>query len=123
MEMSDIGTELEAGLEASGVPVYPGYPETDAVLPYVVYRPLLVAVPSEAFALCGGAVAWDFQFAVYCCGGSVEASFNLAKIVAGVLQGKHVEGSTLTTSMGYIGAFLEGRYESQVTAQVYQGEL
>ena len=119
MEMSDIGTALEAG--GVGVPVYPGYPVTGAVLPYVVYRPLLVAVPD--LALCGDAVAWDFQFAVYCCGASVEASFNLAKIVAGVLQGKHVEGSTLTTSMGYIGAFLEGRYESQVTAQIYQGEL
>ena len=117
MEMSDLTTALEG----IGVPVYRGYPMSGARLPYVVCRPLLVDVSDLVMG--GDAVAWNLQFAIYCCGESVEASFNLAKIVMGTLQGKRVGGSSLTTSMGYSGAFIEGHYESQVTTQVYQGEL
>lgn len=117
MDMNDITTAL-SGL---GVPVYDGYPATGARLPYIVHRPFLVDVPDTA--VCGDAVSWDYQHAVYCCGASVEASFNLAKMVLGALQGKRIGGSVLATSMGYVGARVEGHYESQVTAQSYQGGI
>ena len=117
MEMSDI----TAALEGIGVPVYEGYPASGARLPYVVHRPLLIDVPDTA--VCGDAVSWNYQHAVYCCGASVEASFNLARLVMSTLQGKRVGDSTLATTMGYSGALMEGRYESQVTAQAYQGGI
>ena len=117
MDMSDITTALGD----IGVPVYPGYPKTGARLPYIVHRPLMV--DADGVALCGLAVSWNFQHAVYCCGSSVEASYNLARMVLEALHGNRVGDSILVTSMGYVGASVEGHYESQVVARVNQGGL
>ena len=103
------------------VPVYPGYPPTGAQLPYVVHRPLLV--DDLELALSGDAIDWDYQTTLYCCAASVEASINLALAVAGTLQGQRVGGTTLSTSIGYSGAPIEGNYESQVTVQLNQGGI
>lgn len=98
-----------------------GYAPTGAHVPYVVTRPLLI--DDLELALNGDAIDWDFQFSAYCAGGSVEASYNLAVQTMADLQGKRVGGTTLSTSMGYIGAQVEGHYESQVTVQLNQGGI
>lgn len=103
------------------VPSHVGYAPTGAKLPYVVLRPLIIEDPEIAIA--GNAVHWGTQYSVYCCGASVEASFNLALSVIGTLQGKYVGGTTLSASMGYNGAPVEGHYESQVTIQLNQGDI
>lgn len=100
---------------------YAGYPATGASLPYVVTRPMLI--DPEAITLDGMATAWDIMFSVYCVAGSVDASFNLARDVMTAVQGKRVGDSTLSASMGYVGATVEGRYESQLTIQAHQGGL
>ncbi len=100
-------------------PAHEGYAPTGTRTPYVVSRPLLVDDVSVAVA--GNAIAWDDQFSLYCCGASVEACYNLALMVMADLQGKRVAGTTLTTSMGYIGVQVEGHYESQVTVQLNRG--
>jgi len=102
-------------------PSYIGYAPTGAALPYVVSRPLLT--DDLELALSGDALGWDFQFSLYCCAASVEASFNLAVMVMRDLQGKRVGGTTLSTSMGYVGAQVEGHYESQITVQLNQGSI
>lgn len=112
---------LSSLLSGIGVPVYSGYPDSGAMLPYIVHRPLLMDVQDAA--ICGDAISWDSQQAVYCCGGSVEAANNLSLLVMGALQGHRLSGSTLATSMSYSGAIVEGHYESQVTVQSYQGGL
>lgn len=101
--------------------VYTGYPPTNAPLPHVVHRPLVVN--PDAPALDGSAMDYDFQTTLYCAAGSVEASFNLALAVAGTLQGARVGGTTLSTSIGYTGVLLEGVYESQITVQLHQGGI
>lgn len=98
-----------------------GYAPTGAKLPYTVLRPLIVEDPEVALA--GNAINWGVQFSIYCCGASVEASFNLAVSVIGTLQGQRVGSTTLSTSMGYNGAPVEGHYESQVTVQLNQGAI
>lgn len=100
-------------------PVHTGYAPTGSKLPYVVNRPLAVAQEDPAVA--GNTVATDFSTSLYCAGASVEASFNLALQVAGTLQGARVGGTTLQASIGYVGASVEGHYESQVTIQLFQG--
>lgn len=112
-------SEISALITAS--PVYIGYAPTDAVLPYVVHRPLLVN--SAGLALSGDALGWDYQTVLYCCGASVEAAFNLALAVIGTLQGKQVGLTTLSTSVGYSSAQVEGHYESQITVQLNQGGI
>lgn len=102
-------------------PSHVGYAPTGTQLPYVVSRPLLV--DDLAVAVNGDAIDWDFQFSLYCCATSVEASFNLALMVMNDLQGQRVGGTTLSTSMGYTGAQVEGHYESQVTVQLNQGSI
>lgn len=102
-------------------PCMEGYPATGQKLPYVVSRPLLT--DSLEGAITGDAIDWDFQFSLYCCGASVEASFNLAVAVMAELQGARAGGTTLKTSMGYSGAQVEGHYESQVTVQLNQGGI
>lgn len=102
-------------------PVSSGYPVSGQKLPYVISRPLIV--DDLELALNGEAIDWDFQYTLYCAAGSVEASFNLALAVAGALQGARVSGTTLTTSIGYVGAQVEGHYESQVTVQLNQGGI
>jgi len=103
------------------VPTISGYPPTGAKLPYVVHRPLLV--DDIELAISGDALGWDYQTSLYCCAASVEASFNLALAVIGTLQGKRVGNTTLSASMGYSGAPVEGHYESQVTVQLNQGGI
>lgn len=98
-----------------------GYAPTGAQPPYVVSRPLLL--DDINLAIAGNDIAWDAQFSIYCVGASVEASYNLAVQTMQDLQGKRVGGTTLTTSMGYTGAQVEGLYESQVTVQLNQGGL
>lgn len=105
----------------TSAPSHEGYAPTGAQVPYVVSRPLLI--DDLARALDGSAIDWDFQFSLYCAGGSVEASYNLAVMVMDDLDGKRVGGTTLSTSMGYIGAQVEGHYESQVTVQLNQGGI
>ena len=102
-------------------PAHEGYAPSGAKLPYVVNRPLIAGVPE--MAITGDGLNWDFQFSLYCCGASVAASYNLAVAVMGDLQGKRVGGTTLSTSMGYSGAPVEGHYESQVTVQLNQGGI
>lgn len=103
------------------VSTFSGYAVTGARLPYVTGRALYLD-PGEP-ALDGSAVAWDDQYSLYCSGASVEAADNLARYVMRTLQGARVGGTTVSTSMGYSGAVVEGHYESQVTAQLHQGDI
>lgn len=105
----------------TAAPCIEGYADTGQQLPYVVSRPLVIL--QDAVALAGNAIASDDQFSLYCCAGSVEASYNLAVMVMAELQGERVGGTTLSTSMGYTGAQVEGHYESQVTVQLNQGGI
>lgn len=113
--------QITTAAQAVGVPVYEGYAPSNAKLPYVVNRPLLVT--AEDPVLCGSALDWDTQFTLYACAGGVEASYNLAVSLMQALQGQRVGDSTLSVSMGYSGAQVEGHYESQVTVQSYQGGI
>lgn len=117
MEMSALNTLLEP-VDGTG---FLGYPDTGARAPYYVIRPM-VTTPGD-LALCGQSLTWDFQLGVYCCGASVEASYNLALAVMRALQGKRVDDSTLSCTMGYVGAQQESHYETQVTVQIDQGAL
>lgn len=112
-------SEISALVKAA--PVHTGYAPTGAKLPYVVHRPLLV--DDLDLALSGDAIDWDYQTTLYCCAAGVEASFNLALAVVGTLQGKRVGNTTLSTSIGYSGALVEGHYESQITVQLNQGGI
>lgn len=100
-----------------------GYARTDQVVPYVVIRPLYLGTADDVEALSGDALGWDQQISVYCCGASVEACYNLALDVMARCQGKRAGGHTMSTSLGYVGAPVEGHFESQVTIQMNQGEL
>lgn len=113
--------QLQQVLEALGVTVAPGYPKNNTQLPYMVHRPL-VTDPADQ-ALCGQALDWDVQHTVYCCGESVEASYNMAKALLQHLQTVRQGNTTLSASLGYVGAQLEGHYETQVTIQLNQGAL
>lgn len=104
-----------------GITHYSGYPATKARLPYVVARPLLIDF--TALTLDGGASDWDYTFSLFACGGSVDASFNLAKAVVQDLHGARLGDTTLACSVGYVGAEVEGHYETQVTVQLNQGGL
>lgn len=105
----------------TAAPSHEGYPPTGAQLPYVVSRPLII--DDLGVALAGNAIDWDYQYSLYCCGASVEACYNLAVMVMNQLQGARVGGTTLKTSMGYVGAQVESHYETQVTVQLNQGAL
>lgn len=102
-------------------PTFPGYAPTGQALPYVVGRHLYFGDPVRN--LDGSGSGWDTQYSLYCVAASSEASGNLAIMVMQELDGKRVAGTTLSTSMGYVGAVVEGAYESQVTVQLNQGEL
>lgn len=105
----------------TAAPSHMGYAPTGAKLPYVVSRPLIT--DDLTLALAGNAIDWDLQYSLYCCGASVEASHNLALMVMSELQGQRVGNTTLSTSMGYDSAQVEGHYESQVTVQLNQGGI
>lgn len=107
------------GVAGLGLTTFSGYPGTRARAPYVVIRPMLIE--HENIAVNGAAVDWDHQYGLYCVGGSVEASFNLAKSVVAGLDGKRMGDSTVSLSIGYVGAQVEGNYETQITAQSHQG--
>ena len=103
-------------------PAHKGYAPTGARVPYVVSRPLLIDDALDR-ALSGDPIALDTQFSLYCCGASVAASYNLAVAVMKELDARPLAGTTLKTSMGYIGVQVEGHYESQVTVQLNQGGI
>lgn len=105
----------------TAAPVHKGYAATGALPPYVVLRP--VAMLPEPGTLDGRTPAWDSSFGAYCVGGSVEASYNLALLVMSQLDGKRAGGTALATSLGYVGAEVEGSYETQVTAQLKLGGI
>lgn len=113
--------DIDTVAELAGVTIYTGYAPTGAELPYAVHRPLILDALEEA--LNGEALVWDYQTTMYACGESVEASFNLAVLLMSTLQGARVGNTTLSTSMGYSGAVVEGHYESQVTVQLNQGGI
>ena len=102
-------------------PSYVGEASTGAQSPYTVIRPLFI--DNDTLAINGDALGWNTQYSVYCRAASVSASYNLALSVIGTLQGKRVGGSTLSASLGYNGAPVEGQYESQVTVQLNQGGI
>lgn len=106
---------------AADLLVYQGYAPTGAKLPYTVHRPLVLE--EAAVVLDGSASVWDTQTTLYACAASPTASWNLAQRLLAALQGKYVGGTTLSTSVGYIGAQVEGHYESQVTVQLNQGGI
>ncbi|USH44762.1 tail terminator [Microbacterium phage Juanyo] len=114
---------IKDALGGIGDPVYVGFAPSNAKVPYVVLRPLILDLGDEGPAIAGNAITWDNQVSAYCAGGSVEASFNLAKAVMGALQGVRVADYVLSTSMGYDGAPVEGHYEAQVTIQNNQGGI
>ena len=99
-----------------------GQPATGATLPYVVLRPLWFG-HTGSLAIAGTDVVWDTQFSLYACASSVEASYNLGLAIIRSLQGKYVAGSTIEASMGYSGAPIEGRFETQVTIQQNSGGI
>lgn len=119
MDMQDLRTVYETS--PSLPTLYDGEAGTGARLPYTVSRPLYL--DDTDLAVSGDSVAWDQQFTLYACGGSVEASFNSAMSIISHLQGQYVAGCTLACSMGYSGAQVEGHYESQITVQINQGGL
>lgn len=113
--------QVDQLVKGAGLTSHVGYAKTGAKAPYVVVRPMTIL--PDAAALCGQAIDWDANYGLYCVGGSVEASYNLAVLVMQALQGARVGGSTLSCDMGYVGSLQEGQYETQVTAQTYQGAL
>lgn len=119
MSMMD---DIKGYIEATDLPpIHNGYAPTGARVPYTVQRPLIAG--ANELAISGDGLSWDDQMSLYACGGSVEASFNLALDLMRTLQGKRSQGSTLSTSMGYNGAVVEGHYETQVTVQLTQGSI
>lgn len=114
-------TSISALARTAGLTVFDGYASTGSTPPYVVSRPMIL--DTDDLALCGHALDWDFSFSLYCVGASVEASYNLALRLIQALQGQRVGDSTLSCSMGYSGAQVESRYETQVTVQINQGAL
>lgn len=112
---------LVNAIQSLGLVATPGYPASGARPPYVVVRPMIV--DHENVAVNGQAIDWDHQYGLYCVGGSVEASFNLAKSVVAGLDGGRFGDSTASLSIGYVGAQVEGNYETQVTAQSTQGGI
>lgn len=114
-------TDINVLVQAANLPIHIGYAPTNAALPYAVHRPLILG--DVEIAIAGNATLWDYQTTIYACAASVEASFNLAVELMRALQGARVSGTTLSTSMGYSGAQVEGHYESQVTVQLNQGGI
>lgn len=117
--LADITAKAQELLPESDI--IEGYPRTASTVPYYVHRPLFVG--DDELALNGEALSWDHQTTFYCCAASPTASYNMAMDLMRVLQGSRVAGTTLSTSMGYSGAQVEGHYESQVTVQLNQGGL
>ncbi|QKN87713.1 hypothetical protein IXEL_12 [Microbacterium phage Ixel] len=113
--------DIKSLAEAASLTVHNGYAPTGAHVPYTVQRPIIMAENERAVA--GNGISWDQQMGLYACGASVEASYNLALDLMRAIDGKPSGGSTLSTSMGYSGAQVEGHYETQVTVQLTQGGI
>lgn len=116
-----IFNDVDEAVQGSGLTIHTGYAPTGAQLPYVVHRPLVLDVAQQAIN--GEALSWNQRTSLYACGASVEASYNLAIDLVRAIQGVYVAGTTLSTSLGYIGAQVEGHYETQVTVQLNQGGI
>lgn len=114
-------SEIKTLLQAAGLTTHTGYAPTGAKPPYCVARPM-ISLP-ETEAITGAVIGWDSNFAVYCVAGSVGASYNLGRRAVAALQGTRAGGTTLSCSVGYTGAQVEGRYETQITVQLDQGVL
>lgn len=114
-------SEIVSLIKSAGVSAFSGYASTGSKAPYVAVRPL-ISDPGD-LALNGMPVGHDTRYSAYCVGASVDASFNLAKLVVLAVQGKRVAGEMASCSLGYSGALIESRYETQVTIQLNQGEL
>lgn len=114
-------SQITALVQGAGISTHEGYAKTGSKPPYVVIRPMVI--DPDVLALCGQSIDWDFNFGIYCVGASVDASYNLGAMVMQALQSQRVGGSVLSCSMGYVGAQVEGRYETQVTVQINQGAL
>jgi hypothetical protein len=120
----DTGSTLEdinEYVRLAGMTIYTGYAPTGAEAPYAVHRPLFIG--EENISTAGEIIDWDYQTSIYCCGASVEASFNMARDVMNAIQGKRTGGAVMSTSMGYMGAPVEGHYETQVTVQFNTGGI
>ena len=105
------------------VQAYAGEAPTGAHPPYVVVRPGTVAVADDTTALCGLQVAWDVSYDLHCRAGSGEASWNIALDCVTALQGTRTSQGVLSCTVNYTGALVEGAYETQLSVQLYQGEL
>jgi hypothetical protein len=103
------------------VDIVVGYPATGQQVPFIAHRPLFIG--GDVIATTGEVIDWDHQTTLYVAAGSVEASYNFACDVMRWLDGARVAGTTLSTSMGYSGAQVEGHYESQVTVQLNVGGI
>lgn len=114
-------TDLQSRLTPLGSQV--GYAATGQELPYVVVRPLYLGPAEDLSALSGDGLGWDEQASAYCAGASVEASYNLAVEVMQLCSGRRAGGGVMRVSFGYVGAPVEGHYETQVTIQINKGEL
>lgn len=114
-------SDITAALASVPVTHYEGFPATGARLPYTVTRPLLVDPYTGAIA--GDSLGWDVNFTTYCAAASPDASYNLAIAVMATLEGKRIGDSPVRVSTGYVGASVEGHYESQVTIQTDQGGI
>ncbi len=110
-------------LRGVNIKVYEGYPETGAKSPYVVVRPMSLEESLDGGAICGDAISWDNRIALYCRAGSVQASHNLALDAMRTLHGRYMDETTMTASLGYVGAVVEGQYESQITLFTAQGVI
>lgn len=113
--------DIVALIQAAGYTCYPGYAVSKAQLPYSVARTL--TLDEEVGSIAGVAINWDKQYTIYACAASVEASQNFAVLIMRALHGARVGNDVLSTSMGYVGAPVEGHYESQVTVQLNQGGI
>lgn len=114
-------SEIVALIKATGLSAFSGYAKTGSVPPYVVIRPM--TSDYEDLTINGEVVSYDSRFSAHCVGASVDASHNLGKQVVSAIRGKRVAGNVAVCSVGYSGALVESRYETQVTIQIDQGEL
>ena len=121
MDMTAVTEALTPVAISMQVEVFSGYPDSGAQLPYITHRPM-ITLPGE-LAVAGNAIGWSDNHGVYCSGASVEASHNLARAVLTALDGARVGDYVVTPSIGYIGARVEGAYETEITLQANQGAL
>lgn len=114
-------SEIVTLVRNAGLTVFSGYAKTGSLPPYAVVRPM--TSDHDDLTLAGSVMVHDTRFSLYCVGASVDASYNLSLMAIGAIQGKRVAGDVASCSLGYVGALVESRYETQVTIQIDQGEL